>query len=266
MRVSANELSSQLAKAFVGLGLPHGISRDASEMVTWLELYGFETSNYLTDSLRLLEPSSTVQSPSLATTDNRLTIDLKGDSALRSAALYLELAAAKVATVDKITVSITHCPDAFWLLGYLPRLVKRGLTVTAACPLPRDSERVSLSFDERGSPILAERPQSSSRFAFDQSVIEVMLAPSLTNDQLISAMNLASDEPAANEYPTSPPEKPSATDSPHLSNETLNNRYQESLARGLSISDELWAALKRYGENTLVEADEQSRQGAGPSE
>jgi hypothetical protein len=246
--------------------LPHGISRDASEMVTWLELYGFETSNSVTDSLRLLEPSSTVQSPSLAAADNRLTIDLQGDSALRSAALYLELAAAKVATVDKITVSITHCPDAFWLLGYLPRLVKRGLTVKADCQLARDSERVSLSFDERGSPILAERPQSSSRFAFDQSVIEVMLAPSLTNDQPISAMNLASNEPAANEYPTSPPKKPPATDSPHLSNATLNNRYQESLARGLSISDELWAELKRYGENTLVEADEQSRQGAGPSE
>ena len=266
MRVSANELSSQLAKALLGLGLSHGISRDASEMITWLELYGFETSNYLTDSLRLLEPSSTVSSPSIAKADNRLTIDLKGDSALRSAALYLELAAAKVATVGKITVSVTHCPDAFWLLGYLPRLVKRGLTVTADCPLPHDSRRVSLSFDKHGSPILVERLESSDRLASDQSVIEVMLAPSLMKYQPISATNLASDEPAANECPAPPTEKPSTIDSPRLSNETLNNRYQESLARGLSISDELWAALKRYGENTLVEADEQSRQGAGPSE
>ena len=266
MRVSANELSSQLAKALLGLGLPHGISRDASEMITWFELYGFETSNYLTDSLRLLEPSSTVPSPSIASADNRLTIDLKGDSALRSAALYLELAAAKVATVDKITVSIFHCPDAFWLLGYLPRLVKRGLTVTADCPLPHDSERVSLSFDERGSPILVGRLESSYRLASDQSVIEVMLAPSLRNDQPISDTNLSSDEPASNECPAPSPEKPSATDNSQLSNETLNNRYQESLARGLSVSDELWATLKRYGENTLVEANEQSRQGAGPSE
>ena len=266
MRVSANELSSQLAKAFVGLGLPHGISRDASEMVTWLELYGFATSNYLTASLRLLEASSTVQSPSLAATDNRLTIDLKGDSALRSAALYLELAAAKVSTVGKITVSITHCPDAFWVLGYLPRLVKRGLTASADCPLPRDNERVSFSFDKHGSPVLLERLESLDKLASDQSVIEVMLAPSFTNDQPISATNLASDEPAANEYPVPSPEELSATDSRRLSNEALNNRYQESLARGLSISDELWAALKRYGENTLVEADEQSRQGAGPSE
>jgi len=266
MRVSANEISSQLAKALLGLGLSHGISRDASEMITWLELYGFETSNYLTDSLRLLEPSSTVSSPSIAKADNQLTIDLKGDSALRSAALYLELAAAKVATVGKITVSVTHCPDAFWLLGYLPRLVKRGLTVTADCPLPHDSRRVSLSFDKHGSPILVERLESSDRLASDQSVIEVMLAPSLMKYQPISATNLASDEPAANECPAPPTEKPSTIDSPRLSNETLNNRYQESLARGLSISDELWAALKRYGENTLVEADEQSRQGAGPSE
>ena len=266
MRVSANELSSQLAKAFVGLGLPHGISRDASEMVTWLELYGFATSNYLTDSLRLLEPYSRVQSPSLAATDNRLTIDLKGDSALRSAALYLELAAAKVSTVGEITVSITHCPDAFWVLGYLPRLVKRGLTVSADCPLPLDNERVSFSFDKHGSPVLVERLESSDKLASDQSVIEVMLAPPLTNDQRISAANLASDEPASNEFPAPSPEKSSATDNPQLSNETLNNRYQESLARGLSVSDELWAALKRYGENTLVAADEQSRQGAGPSE
>ena len=266
MRVSANELSSQLAKAFVGLGLPHGISRDASEMITWLELYGFETSNYLTDSLRLLEPSSTVPSPSIASADNRLTLDLKGHSTLRSGALYLELAAAKVATVDKITVSITHCPDAFWLLGYLPRLVKRGMTVSADCPIPRDSERVSFSFDKHGSPILVERLESSDKLASDQCVIEVMLAPSLTNDQPISAANLGSDEPASNDCPAPSPEKSSATDNPQLSNKTLNNRYQESLARGLSISDELWAELKRYGENTLVEADEQSRQGAGPSE
>ena len=266
MRVSANELVSQLAKAFVGLGLPHGVSRDASEMITWLELYGFNTSNYVTESLGLLEASSTVPSPSVATADNRLSIDFEGDTVLRSGALYLELAAAKVATVDKITVSITHCPDAFWLLGYLPRLVKRGMTVSADCPLPRDNERVSLSFDEHGSPILVERPESSDRLASDQSVIEVMLAPSLTNDQPISATNLASDEPAANDCPAPPHKESSSTDSPRLSNEALNNRYQESLTRGLSVSDELWATLKRHGENTLVEADEQSRQGAGPSE
>ena len=266
MRVSANELASQLAKAFVGLGLPHGVSRDASEMITWLELYGFNASNYLTDSLRLLEPSSTVPSPSVATADNRLSIDFEGDTVLRSGALYLELAAAKVTKVDKITVSIFHCPDAFWLLGYLPRLVKRGLTVTADCPLPHDSERVSLSFDERGSPILVGRLESSYRLASDQSVIEVMLAPSLRNDQPISVRNLASDEPAANDCPAPPHKEPSTTNNPRLSKEALNNRYQESLALGLSISDELWAALKRYGENTLVEADEQSRQGAGPSE
>lgn len=266
MRVSANELSSQLAKAFVGLGLPHGISRDASEMITWLELYGFETSNYLSDSLRLLEPPSTVPSPSVATTDNRLAVDLKGDSALRLAALYLELAAAKVTTVDNITVSIAHCPDAFWLLGYLPRLVKRGLTVHADCPLPQDSGRVSLSFDEGGLPILAETSQSSDRLASEQSVIEVMLAPSLSDNQRASAANPANDESMPTDHRSSPPEKPFATDSTHLRNETLNNRYQESLAMGLSISDELWATLMRYGENTLVEADEQSRQGAGPSE
>ena len=266
MRVSANELASQLAKALLGLGLPQGISRDASEMVTWLELYGFATSNYLTDSLKQLESPPIVLEPAVSLENNTLTIDLKGDSALRSAALYLELAAAKVATVDKITVSITHCPDAFWLLGYLPRLVKRGMTVSADCPLPRDSERVSLSFDEHGSPILVERLESSDRLASDQSVIEVMLAPSLTNDQPISATNLASDEPAANVCPAPSPQKPSASDSPQLSNKTLNTRYQESLARGLSVSDELWVALKRYGENTLVEADEQSRQGAGPSQ
>ena len=266
MRLSANELVSQLAKAFVGLGLPHGVSRDASEMITWLELYGFDTSNCVTESLGLLEASSTVPSPSVAAADNRLSIDFEGDTVLRSGALYLELAAAKVATVDKITVSIFHCPDAFWLLGYLPRLVKRGMTVTADCPLPHDSERVSLSFDERGSPILVGRLESSYRLASDQSVIEVMLAPSLRNDQPISATNLASDEPAANDCPAPPHKESSTTDSPRLSNEALNNRYQESLALGLSVSDELWAALKRYGENTLVEADEQSRQGAGPSE
>lgn len=266
MRVSANELSSQLAKAFVGLGLPHGISRDASEMVTWLELYGFETSNSVTDSLRQLESPPIVLEPALSLENNTLTINFGGVTALRSGALYLELAAAKVTTVGKITVSITHCPDAFWLLGYLSRLVKRGLTVTADCPLPHDSRRVSLSFDKHGSPILAERLESSDRLASDQSVIEVMLAPSLMNDQRISAANLASDEPASNEFPAPSPEKSSATDNPQLSNETLNNRYQESLARGLSVSDELWAVLKRCGENTLVEADEQSRQGAGPSE
>ena len=123
-----------------------------------------------------------------------------------------------------------------------------------------------MSFDERGSPILVERLESSDRHASDQSVIEVMLAPSLRNDQPISDTNLSSDEPASNECPAPSPEKPSATDNSQLSNETLNNRYQESLARGLSVSDELWATLKRYGENTLVEANEQSRQGAGPSE
>ena len=50
----------------------------------------------------------------------------------------------------------------------------------------------------------------------------------------------------------------------HKTSQDLLKSHDEHLSSGIEISRELWEALKHHGTATLVEADEQSRSGAGP--
>ena len=52
----------------------------------------------------------------------------------------------------------------------------------------------------------------------------------------------------------------------HKTSEDLLKSHDEHLSSGIEISRELWKELKHHGTATLVEADEQSRSGAGPSD
>ena len=46
----------------------------------------------------------------------------------------------------------------------------------------------------------------------------------------------------------------------------LNTVYEQKLKTGIDIDPDLWDQLKHHGLATLVEADDASRMGAGPSD
>ena len=58
-----------------------------------------------------------------------------------------------------------------------------------------------------------------------------------------------------------------ATGAEHLQTAAdLSAVYEQKLKTGIDIDPELWDQLKHHGSATLVEADDASRMGAGPSD
>ena len=139
MKVSANELHSQLNKALLGLGLTQAAAKDASDMVCWLTLHGFDGIAALKTSLDLLEHCQTNVSAETSPlsalqwdADKRtLSIDTQGGSALLFGNLWLEYSKSLATQHDEIVVLVENCPDAFLLMGYLPTLQSPGLNIDA---------------------------------------------------------------------------------------------------------------------------------------
>ena len=52
----------------------------------------------------------------------------------------------------------------------------------------------------------------------------------------------------------------------HQTAADLNTVYEQKLKTGIDIDPDLWDQLKHHGLATLVEADDASRMGAGPSD
>lgn len=273
MKVSANELHSQLNKALLGLGLTQAAAKDASEMVCWLTLHGFDGIAALKTSLDLLEHCQTNvaagSSPLSALqwdADKRtLSIDTQGGSALLFGNLWLEYSKSLATRHDEIVVLVENCPDAFLLMGYLPTLQSPGLDIdaraqqTASSPITYfkfssgmnlpDVWQASIGAEDRESlTVYLTRPPTRVReesrreaIAGDKAVADTKL------DAHTSEMGITGAET-------------------HQTAAELNTVYEQKLKTGIDIDPDLWDQLKQHGLATLVEADDASRMGAGPSD
>ena len=273
MKVSANELQSQLIKALLGLGLTQASAKDANDMVCWLTLHGFDGIAALRTSLDLLEhcqtkgPAGTSLLSALQwDADKRtLSIDVQGGSALLFGNLWLEYSKSLATRHDEIVVLVENCPDAFLLMGYLPTLQSPGLDIdsraqqTASSPITYfkfssgmnlpDVWQASIGAEDRESLTVyltrppTRVPEESRREAVagDKAVADTKL------DAHTSEMGITGAET-------------------HQTVAELNTVYEQKLKTGIDIDPDLWGQLKQHGLATLVEADDASRMGAGPSD
>ena len=273
MKVSANELHSQLIKALLGLGLTQAAAKDASDMVCWLTLHGFDGIAALKTSLDLLEHCQTNvlagTSPLSALqwdTDKRtLSIDTQGGSALFFGNLWLEYSKSLATRHDEIVVLVENCPDAFLLMGYLPTLQSPGLNIDAIAQHGASSPITYFKF--KAGMNLPDVSQASIG-AEDRESLTVCLTRPPTRVSEGNRREFGAEYEAATDTKADGRSSVMAITGPetHQTAAELNTVYEQKLKTGIDIDPDLWDQLKQYGLATLVEADDASRMGAGPSD
>ena len=255
VKVSANELQAQLNKAFLGLGLSTAAAADSSDMICWLELHGFDVIALLPQSLELLttrdqndqSDTSPVSYLHWQPEVKTLVCDARGFSALPYSNLWLEYARSLSTQHGTIKLDVRKAPDACLAIGYLPKVVRAGISVCGYAQRPNESTVLVFKFDASKAVTEAwsvARPPS-------ESTLQLVLSP----------VGQGSFEKVFEEFDVQ-----IAAAIYHKTSEDLLKSHDEYLSSGIEISRELWEALKHHGTATLVEADEQSRSGAGPSD
>ena len=255
VKVSANELQAQLNKAFLGLGLSTAAAADSSDMIYWLELHGFDVIPLLPQTLELLtaqdlndhSDASPVSYLHWQPEEKTLVCDARGCSTLPYSNLWLEYARSLSAQYGAIKVDVRKAPDAFLVVGYLAKFVNAGINVCGYAQRHSDSKAMVFKFDASKAVTEAwsvPRPPS-------ESTLKLVLSPvgQGSFDKVFEEFDV---QKAAAIY--------------HKTSEDLLKSHDEYLSSGIEISRELWEELKHHGTATLVEADEQSRSGAGPSD
>ena len=251
MKISLNELQSVCRKAFVGMGFTTGHADDAAAMVAWMQSYGLDGLKALTEGLECVVSSAVSVRPDVVYQDADLAVvDGQQMSVLSSGNLALELAFAKARIRGLAVIKIRHCRQRQLIMGYMSRLADRGMNVTAFW---RHSQ----------APITEQVVGFRARSAVPSiRVYELADIPEddMPNDGITILMANHVDL-----LPTVRSEDEYKLLARHDESDLLAAK-QQALEEGLTVDPEIWQQLKSFAAQTLVEASEQSRSGAGPAE
>ena len=273
MKVSANELHTQLNKALLGLGLTQAAAKDASDMVCWLTLHGFAGLAALKTSLDLLGDCQTNVSAGTSPLSalrwdadtQTLSVDTQGRSALLFGNLWLEYSKSLAMQHDKIAVLVENCIDDFLLMGYLPTLQSPGLNIDAIAQHGASSPITYFKF--KAGMNLPDVSQASIG-AEDRESLTVYLTRPPTGVSEGNRREFGAEYESATDTKADGRSSVMAITEAdlHQTPADLRTVYEQKLKTGIDIDPELWDQLKHHGSATLVEADEASRMGAGPSD
>ena len=242
-------------------------------MVCWLTLHGFGGIAALKTSLDLLEHCQTNVSAEMSPlsalqwdADKRtLSIDTQGGSALLFGNLWLEYCKSLVTRHDEIVVVVENCPDAFLLMGYLPTLQSPGLKIDARAQQTATSPITYFKF--RSGMNLPDVRQASIGAEPVENLTVCLTRPPTRVPEESRRDAIAGDTAAADTKPDTHTSEMSITGAEtHQTAAELNTVYKQKLNTGIDIDPDLWDQLKHHGLATLVEADDASRMGAGPSD
>jgi len=249
MKVSFNELQGLGRKAFAGIGFDDGDASDAADMVAWMEAHGLGGLAALEKGLSYLVDEDVSQPLLINYQDADVSVlDAQGMSILGKASLAIELGFAKARRRGLSLTKIQHCHNRLLIVGYLSRLARRGMNVTAFWRNAHNpvteyvvSFRAGLAIPEFCAYGLREPDSESADRNDGISLVmanHVDLMPGLrSKDTLVDLMER--DESA------------------------LSVSRDQSLTEGIDISETLWRDLKTLADRLLVEATDASRDGAG---
>lgn len=251
MKVSFNELQVLCRKAFSALGFAEGDAVDAADMVAWLEVHGLNGVQALNKGLAFLVKENPTQRLTILYQDADLTVlDAHRQTILGNASLALELGFARARTRGLSITRIRHCHNRVLILGYLARLAKRGMNVTAFWRNAHDPLIEQMVGFKAGNPIpemciytVEDAPEGAEPHE-DITLImanHVDLMPSMRSEFAFSNLQ-------------------------QQSNNNLLRFRENALVEGLEVDENLWQTLKTLAGQLLVEATDASRSGAGASE
>ena len=248
MKVSFNELQGMGRKAFIGIGFAEGDAIDAAEMVAWMEAHGLGGVAALKKGLDYLLTEDPTDTPTLVYQDGDLSVlDAHNHSILGNASLGMELGYARARARGLSITKIRHCHNRVLVIGYLSRLARRGMNVTAFWRNSHQPLIEQVVGFRAGHPVpeifvysVEEIPEDTEK---NDGITLIManhvdLLPSLRSNYALTNLMRQTEE-------------------------DLERHRDRALVEGLEVDDQLWHTLKALADRLLVEASVGSRTGAG---
>jgi LDH2 family malate/lactate/ureidoglycolate dehydrogenase len=249
MKVSFNELQGLGRKAFEGLGFDEGDAADAADMVAWMEAHGLHGLLALKNSLDYLL-SEDKQPPVVIYQDADVSVlDAHGHTILGNANLAVELGYARARARGLSVTKIRHCHNRILIIGYLSRVARRGMNVTAFwrnAHTPLTEQVVGFRAGHTEPELCAYSIDTPPDDVEPNDGITLIMA-----NHVDLLPGLRSDHPL--------------TDLVQQSEHSLAALLDHSLHEGMDVEDALWRRLKKLADRLLVESSDASRHGAGAS-
>lgn len=242
IKLSLNELTSLLKRSLEGLAYCQSDFEDAANAIAWLEshgLKGLEIEILPARSAHGAETSAT------ASESGESIAVFANNNVAFCGRMAVELACSIAAKDDFAEIEIQHCRERRAILSSLPVCAARGLHAITHW---RDNNYLYIASINafRKTPDIRYLPNSLDH----TSDLNRLLFACASDAQVINSL---SNELLSN----------SDCIDRHDSSESLKARYEDAITGGIYVDDEVVNTLNGYAENILVEATEQSRQGAG---
>jgi LDH2 family malate/lactate/ureidoglycolate dehydrogenase len=217
-------------------------------MVAWMEAHGLGGVAALKKGLDYLLTEDPTDTPTLVYQDGDLSVlDAHNHSILGNASLGMELGYARARARGLSITKIRHCHNRVLVIGYLSRLARRGMNVTAFWRNSHQPLIEQVVGFRAGHPVpeicvysVEEIPEDTEK---NDGITLIManhvdLLPSLRSNYALTNLMRQTEE-------------------------DLERHRDRALVEGLEVDDQLWHTLKALADRLLVEASVGSRTGAG---
>ena len=242
MKVSRNELTASLKKAFEALCFEPGDYYDAADMVVWLETHGFYGFDRLLSTLAYLNTTGPVYADLIQEDKHNFVLDGKGTSILLCGSEAVDLIRAEVIKGKSAGLELINCYNRTFILQRLVKAAQRGFAFIAYWRQLEYCVKIKISPDE----LLPHYSTHEFAGKLDPQSLKIFCGASLANIEQQYAGELEFGDQID-----------------HFSYSRMEECYQASLEYGIEIDEALWSMLDELVARVLVESTDRSRAGAG---
>ena len=242
MKVSRNELTACLKKAFEGLGFSVGDYEDAAAMVVWSQMHGFNGLQQLQQALPFLSDCPCLHAKLVSDTDQQALLDGQQSSVLLCGSQTVRLACAIARQHGSGHVRLDNCHNCKFIIQRLVSAAQLGTALIAYWVNGSTSVKVMIE-------PYAKQPEyqeySAADTAANQSLFIFTGSDLASLEQQFSLQFNIGDQVR------------------RFSTEAMRDSYQYRLEQGIEIDQQFWAELDNLVARVLVESTDSSRAGAG---
>jgi len=242
MKVSKNELTASLKKAFEALGFQPGDYYDAADMVVWLETHGFDGFDRLLEALSYLNTTAPIHADLVEEDAHNSVLDGRGTSVLLCGSEAVDLIRSQVMQGSSAGLELINCYNRTFIIQRLVKAAQRNFAFIAYWRQLDYCVKVSIT---SGSD-LPEYQTFNMIDVFDRQSLRIFCGPNLETIEKQYAEQLEFGA-LVETYPKA----------------EMADCYSNSVEQGIEIDETLWKTLDDLVAKILVESTASSRAGAG---
>ena len=242
MKVSKNELTAALKKAFEALGFQPGDYYDAADMVVWLETHGFFGFDRLLAALQYLNTTAPVHADLVQEDEYNFVLDGKGTSVLLCGSEAVDLIRSHISRRSSASLELINCYNRTFIIQRLIKAAQHKFAFIAYWQQQDYCVKVCVS----EGALLPEYQTYKMIDQFDEQSLRIFCSKNLETIREHYAKELKFGD---------------LIDTYLISE--MAECYKSSLEQGIEIEEMLWETLDDLVARVLVESTESSRAGAG---